>query len=62
MRCDSFPSPASLLERAIAFLRRNPKSTLAGLAAIAAAFWPERTAQISSIAAGVGLILASDAK
>jgi hypothetical protein len=43
-------------------MTRNPKSTLAGLAAIAAAFFPEYTSKISAIAAGVGLILAADGK
>jgi hypothetical protein len=40
----------------------NPKSTVAGLAAIAAVLWPAHTVQIASIAAGIGLILAGDAK
>jgi hypothetical protein len=44
------------------FLRRNPNSSLAGVGAIAAVFVPGHTAQIAAIAAGVGLILAGDAK
>lgn len=50
------------LQRVAGLLARNPKSTIAGLAAIAAAFCPSHTAQISAIAAGVGLILAGDAQ
>ena len=48
--------------RAWHFFVANPKSSLAGLAAIAAALSPGHTAQISSIAAGIGLILSADAK
>jgi hypothetical protein len=44
------------------FLARNPRSSIAGLAAIVAALLPGHTAQISSIAAGVGLLLTQDAK
>jgi hypothetical protein len=51
-----------LIDRAWRFARRNPRSTVAGLAAIGGAFWPGHTAQIGSIAAGLGLILAADAK
>jgi hypothetical protein len=49
-------------ERAWRFARRNPRSTLAGLTAIAGAFWPAHTAQIAAIAGGLGLILAADAQ
>lgn len=52
----------SALARLLRMALENPKSTIAGLAAIAAAFWPAHTVQISAIAAGVGLILAGDAK
>jgi hypothetical protein len=52
----------TLWRRAWRFASANPKSSLAGLAAIGAALFPSHTAQIGSIAAGIGLILAADAK
>jgi len=50
------------LARFCDLVAKNPRSTVAGLAAIAAAFWPAHTVQISAIAAGIGLICAGDAK
>lgn len=40
---------------------RHYRSSIAGLAAIAAVFFPHHTSQIASIAAGVGLLFAADA-
>jgi hypothetical protein len=54
--------PICIWQRAWRFALANPKSSLAGLAAIAASLFPGHTAQISSIAAGIGLILSADAK
>lgn len=60
------PSPASpaagLVARVIRLLAKNPKSTIAGLATIAAACLPKYSGQIAAIAAGLGLMLAADAK
>jgi hypothetical protein len=50
------------IQRAWDAIARNPKSTIAGMATIAAAFWPHHTVEISAIAAGLGLICAQDAK
>lgn len=49
---------AALIERAIA----NPKTTLAGISAIAAALWPHHAMTIAAVVTGLGLIFAQDSK
>lgn len=53
---------AGILDRVWRFFLANPRSTLAGLAAIGAACWPGHAQQLAEIAAGIGLILAADAQ
>jgi hypothetical protein len=50
------------LKNVWAFLRANPRSTLAGIAVIASAFAPGSGALIGAVASGAGLILAADGK
>jgi hypothetical protein len=47
-----------LVQRALA----SPKTTVAGLAVIAASFSPAHAAAISTVAGAVGLILSADAR
>lgn len=41
---------------------KSPRTTIAGLAAIACALFPHHTSTIAGIATGLGLIFAADAE
>jgi hypothetical protein len=51
-----------MIARLWQFAIRNPRTTIAGLAAIAAALSPVHSKQVAEIAAGIGLILSADSK
>jgi|GEM_PF-3930807 len=52
---------ADTIARAWRFVLSNPRSSIAGVAALLASFSPKYAGQITGIATGIGFLLTSDA-